>query len=67
MDQVSDEKRRLPPWLWGLVIAAVLSAVALLVASAFGFGDDPAFDSAGAFFGVIAMPPTVSVEALFGL
>jgi hypothetical protein len=34
-------KRRLPPWLLGLILATVVFVVALLVANALGFGDDP--------------------------
>jgi hypothetical protein len=34
-------KRRLPPWLVGLILAAVLFTVALLLANVLGFGDDP--------------------------
>jgi len=34
-------KRRLPPWLLGLLLAVVVFAVALLVASVLGLGDDP--------------------------
>lgn len=34
-------KRQRPPWLLGLILATLLFVVALLVASALGFGDDP--------------------------
>jgi hypothetical protein len=34
-------KRRLPPWLVGLLLAVVVFAVALLVANVLGLGDDP--------------------------
>jgi hypothetical protein len=34
-----------PAWLVGLVIAAVVSLLALIVFSALGFGDDPVVES----------------------
>lgn len=34
-------KRRLPPWLLGLLLAVVVFAAALLVANILGLGDDP--------------------------
>lgn len=34
-------KRRLPPWLLGLLLAVVVFGVALLVANMLGLGDDP--------------------------
>ena len=36
-----ESKRRLPPWLLGLILATVVFLVALLIANALGFGDDP--------------------------
>lgn len=41
--------RKLPPWLLGLLIAAVLFAIALIVFQALGFGDDPVLDDPNAF------------------
>jgi hypothetical protein len=38
-------RRRLPPWLLGLILATVFFVVALLVANALGFGDDPVIGS----------------------
>lgn len=34
-------KGRLPPWLLGLILAAILFGVALVLANILGFGDDP--------------------------
>jgi hypothetical protein len=34
-------KRRLPPWLIGLILAVILFVVVLLTANILGFGDDP--------------------------
>jgi thiol-disulfide isomerase/thioredoxin len=41
--QKPDEKKRLAPWLVGLVIAIVVFGVGLIIANALGFGDDPTF------------------------
>jgi hypothetical protein len=38
-------RRRLPPWLLGLILATLFFVVALLVANALGFGDDPVVGS----------------------
>lgn len=42
---MGKHKRRLPAWLVGLAIAIVVFAVALVLFSALGFGDDPVLDS----------------------
>lgn len=34
-------KSRLPPWLLGLILAAILFVAALVLANFLGFGDDP--------------------------
>jgi len=34
-------RRQLPPWLLGLIVATVFFVVAVLLANALGFGDDP--------------------------
>ncbi len=39
------DDRRPPPWLLGLIIAAALFLVALLVLGALGFGDNPVVDT----------------------
>ncbi|MGH8870760.1 MAG: hypothetical protein ACRDWS_02150 [Acidimicrobiia bacterium] len=39
---MSDEKRQLPPWLLGLILAVVVSFIVLLVLDVLGYGDDPA-------------------------
>jgi hypothetical protein len=38
---VVEKKHRLPPWLVGLLIAAVFFAVILIGSRLLGFGDDP--------------------------
>jgi hypothetical protein len=40
-----DPRRRLPPWLLGLILATLLFVVALLLANALGYGDDPVVGS----------------------
>lgn len=47
MGEMAKHRRRLPPWLIGLAIAAVLFVVVLIVANALGFGDDPVIGVAG--------------------
>lgn len=42
---MDDEKRKLPAWLVGLLIAAVVFAAVLVIFSALGFGDDPVVES----------------------
>ena len=36
--------RRLPPWLIGLMIAAVIFVLTLLILDYLGYGDDPVID-----------------------
>ena len=38
------EKRRLPAWFLGLIIAAVIFVLVLVVLQALGFGDDPVLE-----------------------
>ncbi|MDX1468341.1 MAG: hypothetical protein R3258_03280 [Acidimicrobiia bacterium] len=38
------EKKQMAPWLIGLLIAAAIFAVGLLIFSALGYGDDPVID-----------------------
>lgn len=38
------ERHRLPAWLWGLIWAVVIFAIALAVANALGYGDDPTLE-----------------------
>jgi hypothetical protein len=46
-----EKRRRLPPWLLGLIIATILFLVGLLVFAALGFGDNPIVEpEAGAQF-----------------
>ena len=39
--QMSHEKRQLPAWLLGLIVAVVVFAVILIVLGVLGYGDDP--------------------------
>jgi len=45
MSSMSDQKRRLPPWLAGLLVAVVVFAVVLVAMNLLGFGDDPSLGS----------------------
>ncbi len=45
-----EQKRKLPAWLVGLMIAAVVFAAVLLIFSALGFGDDPVVESVATLF-----------------
>lgn len=45
MTEEKGTRRPLPPWLLGLIIAAVVFVVVILVMQALGFGDDPAIES----------------------
>jgi hypothetical protein len=38
---MEPEKRRMPPWLVGLILAVALFVIVLVVANVLGFGDDP--------------------------
>jgi hypothetical protein len=42
---MSGEKRRLPPWLLGLIAAAVIFVVVLVLMNSLGYGDDPVLGS----------------------
>lgn len=43
--RMSGEKRRLPPWLLGLIAAAVIFVVVLVLMNSLGYGDDPVLGS----------------------
>lgn len=45
---MAKHRKRLPAWFLGLMIAVVVSLVALVVFSALGFGDDPVVESLAA-------------------
>ena len=45
MTPMSDERRQLPPWLMGLILALILFVVVLVVLNLLGYGDDPALGS----------------------
>jgi ABC-type dipeptide/oligopeptide/nickel transport system permease subunit len=44
---VGRHKRKLPPWLVGLMIAIVVFVLALTAMNILGFGDDPVVGSLG--------------------
>lgn len=44
---MAKHKRRLQPWLLGLLIAVVVFAVALLALDLLGFGDNPVVEGMG--------------------
>lgn len=44
MPSMLEDKRQLPPWLLGLLIAIAIFGIGLVVAAALGFGDDPVID-----------------------
>lgn len=48
---MARHRERMPAWLLGLVIAALVFAGALLLFNLLGYGDDPVVDSIGALFG----------------
>ena len=50
MTEEKDTNRQLPAWLLGLILAAVIFVVVILVFQALGFGDDPAIQSGVAQF-----------------
>lgn len=43
---MANPKRQLPAWLLGLIIAAVLFVIGVVVFQALGFGDNPVLESA---------------------
>ena len=45
---VADQKRQMPAWLLGMIIAAVLFTIGVVIFQALGFGDNPVLES-GAF------------------
>ena len=45
-DSMTEAKRRIPAWLLGLIIAAVLFGIGFLVFRALGFGDNPVLEDA---------------------
>lgn len=43
-DVVHKHRRRVPAWLLGLLLAAVIFALALVLLEVFGYGDDPVIE-----------------------
>jgi high-affinity Fe2+/Pb2+ permease len=47
MKAVTEKKKKpLPPWLVGLILAAVIAVVVLWAFTLLGFGDNPVLESA---------------------
>ena len=46
MKPVPEQRKPLPPWLVGLVLAAFIAVIALWVFTLLGFGDNPVLESA---------------------
>jgi hypothetical protein len=44
---MDDERRRMPPWLIGLIVAVILFVVVLVIAKVLGLGDDPSLGAMG--------------------
>lgn len=42
---MAKHQRKLPAWLVGLMIAAVVTLVVFLILAALGYGDDPVVES----------------------
>jgi hypothetical protein len=43
---VDRRRRQLPPWLVGLLVAALVFAIVLFLLDALGYGDDPVIEGA---------------------
>lgn len=41
---MEEPRRKLPPWLLGLLIAALVFVITLVLLDAFGYGDDPVIE-----------------------
>ncbi len=48
---MAKHRKRFPAWLLGLVLSVFIFAIALLLFSLLGFGDDPVIGSLGVAFG----------------
>ena len=48
MGRREKPKKKIPPWLMGLIFAVIVSVVALLVLDALGYGDDPSVGATAA-------------------
>jgi hypothetical protein len=44
---MAKHRRRIPAWLFGLILAAVVFALVIVIFSTLGFGDDPVVESIG--------------------
>ena len=42
---MSEQKKPLPAWLLGLIIAVLIFAIGLILFQVLGFGDDPSFET----------------------
>lgn len=52
---MGNDKRQVPAWLLGMIIAAVLFAVAVVVFRALGFGDNPALETGALAPGLLSV------------
>ena len=43
---MAKHRRQLPPWLLGLLVAALVFAIVLVLLDALGYGDDPVIEGA---------------------
>lgn len=43
--RMSEQKKSLPAWLLGLIIAVAVFVVGLILFQVLGFGDDPSFET----------------------
>lgn len=49
MVRMSEQRKPLPAWLLGLIIAVVVFGIGLILFQVLGFGDDPSFETAVTF------------------
>ena len=52
---MADHKRQMPAWLMGMIIAAVLFVIGVLVFQALGFGDNPVLESGALTPGLLSV------------
>lgn len=43
---MAKHRRQLPPWLLGLLVAALVFAIVLVLLDVLGYGDDPVIEGA---------------------
>ncbi len=52
---MADHKRQMPAWLMGMIIAAVLFVIGVLIFQALGFGDNPVLESGALTPGLLSV------------